>query len=150
MLQFTGVTDCEIFARIVTSDFRSANPQCSKAISKSWTTINNVTSTGQINLIMDLKRKRTKKKERTCSTLFENLSHFEICFLDEGKKWISENWNLCTAIKNASDVQALKDWLTDVYSNLAMVNYPYPTNFLIELPGNPVLVLHLAATFVHL
>jgi len=35
-------------------------------------------------------------------------------------------------------VTKLKAWLVDAYTNLAMVNYPYPTNFLADLPGNPV------------
>lgn len=30
------------------------------------------------------------------------------------------------------------DFLSDVYGNLAMVNYPYPTSFLANLPAYPV------------
>lgn len=30
------------------------------------------------------------------------------------------------------------EYLTDVYGNLAMVNYPYETSFLAPLPPNPV------------
>lgn len=45
---------------------------------------------------------------------------------------------MCRPLKNASDVKALKDWLSEVYGNLAMVNYPYPTSFLAPLPGYPV------------
>lgn len=58
--------------------------------------------------------------------------------LDEGKKWLSNNWKLCDSLKTAEHVQMLKDFLQEVYINLAMVNYPYETNFLAPLPGNPI------------
>lgn len=57
---------------------------------------------------------------------------------DAGKKIISKTWNLCTPLKTNVDVDMLVDWLTNVYINIAMVNYPYPTNFLVNLPGNPL------------
>ncbi|EGI66041.1 PREDICTED: lysosomal Pro-X carboxypeptidase [Acromyrmex echinatior] len=102
LLQFTDVVDCEVFARITTSDYKAANPTCSKLIQKSWNTITNVTSN------------------------------------DEGKKWLSDNWKLCEPLKTAEDVKTLKNFLQEVYIDLAMVNYPYETNFLAPLPGNPI------------
>ncbi|XP_011863698.1 PREDICTED: lysosomal Pro-X carboxypeptidase [Vollenhovia emeryi] len=57
---------------------------------------------------------------------------------DEGKKWLSDNWKLCEPLKTAEHVKTLKDFLEEVYINLAMVNYPYEADFLAPLPGNPV------------
>ncbi|CAL1674146.1 unnamed protein product [Lasius platythorax] len=62
----------------------------------------------------------------------------EVTSNDEGKKWLSNNWKLCEPLKTAEHVQTLKDFLQEVYINLAMVNYPYETNFLAPLPGNPI------------
>ncbi|XP_046435157.1 lysosomal Pro-X carboxypeptidase isoform X1 [Neodiprion fabricii] len=102
ILQFTGITECGAFARVVTSDFRIAHPECPQTILKSWTAIANVTST------------------------------------ENGRKWFSENWKLCQPLKNSSDIKVLKDFLTDIYGNLAMVNYPYASNFLAPLPAYPI------------
>ncbi|KYQ50108.1 Lysosomal Pro-X carboxypeptidase [Trachymyrmex zeteki] len=38
----------------------------------------------------------------------------------------------------SEDVKTLKNFLQEVYIDLAMVNYPYETNFLAPLPGNPI------------
>lgn len=102
ILQFTGFTTCEAFARIVTSDFAQAHEHCPKLIRKSWSVIDNATST------------------------------------DEGKKWLSNTWKLCQPLKNSSDINEFKSFLEDVYGNLAMVNYPYPANFLAPLPAYPI------------
>jgi lysosomal Pro-X carboxypeptidase len=53
---------------------------------------------------------------------------------------ISLRWKLCSPLKNDDDVLKLKEWISEVYVNLAMVNYPYSANFLAPLPGNPVKV----------
>jgi lysosomal Pro-X carboxypeptidase len=53
---------------------------------------------------------------------------------------LSTNWKLCKPLKTADDVKELKSWLSDVYTNLAMINYPYPSNFLVPVPANPISV----------
>ncbi|KAF5294855.1 hypothetical protein FQA39_LY00339 [Lamprigera yunnana] len=61
----------------------------------------------------------------------------EITSTHEGRQWLTDTWKLCEPLQE-SDIEYLLNWLQDVYSNMAMVNYPYPTNFLANLPGNPV------------
>uniref|UniRef100_A0A1B6MI79 Lysosomal Pro-X carboxypeptidase n=1 Tax=Graphocephala atropunctata TaxID=36148 RepID=A0A1B6MI79_9HEMI len=56
----------------------------------------------------------------------------------EGKSWLTSTWKLCEPLKSSQNVSDLKGYLDNVYANLAMVNYPYPTNFLAPLPGHPV------------
>ncbi|KAJ8984278.1 hypothetical protein NQ317_009762 [Molorchus minor] len=57
---------------------------------------------------------------------------------DTGKAFLSKLWNLCSPLKSQDDVDDLIEWLSNIYINLAMVNYPYPTSFLVPLPANPV------------
>uniref|UniRef100_A0A1B6D068 Lysosomal Pro-X carboxypeptidase n=1 Tax=Clastoptera arizonana TaxID=38151 RepID=A0A1B6D068_9HEMI len=100
--QFTGLTPCGAFNRVLTSAFKLSSKKCAKNIRKSWDVINQITNT------------------------------------DDGKKWLSDSWRLCSPIKNQENITSLKNYLIDVYGNLAMVNYPYPSNFLAPLPANPV------------
>lgn len=58
----------------------------------------------------------------------------------EGKSWLSQRWQLCTPLITKKNVMKLKEWVSDLYVNLAMINYPYPANFLTPLPENPVKV----------
>ncbi|XP_020292385.1 lysosomal Pro-X carboxypeptidase [Pseudomyrmex gracilis] len=62
----------------------------------------------------------------------------EVTSNDEGKKWLSDNWKLCEPLKTVENINTLKDFLQDIYIDLAMVNYPYETDFLAPLPGNPI------------
>jgi len=64
----------------------------------------------------------------------------DITNTDDGKAWLSSAWKLCSPLKKSDDVNKLKDYLNEVYANLAEVNYPYPSNFLAPLPGYPVKV----------
>ncbi|KAJ8941434.1 hypothetical protein NQ318_016066 [Aromia moschata] len=57
---------------------------------------------------------------------------------DTGKVMLSKLWNLCTPLKTKDDIDNIIDWLTNVYTDLAMANYPYPVNFLAPLPAYPV------------
>lgn len=61
-------------------------------------------------------------------------------FLAKGREWLSENWKLCTPLMTKKNVTKLKNWASELYVNLAMINYPYPANFLTPLPANPVKV----------
>jgi len=100
--QFTGLTPCDAFNRVVTADYTTVSLECSETIRKSWSAINRVLAN------------------------------------DTGKAWFSQNWNLCNALHNEQDTATLKQWLTDVWTNLAMVNYPYPAGFLAPLPAYPI------------
>ncbi|KAK9497275.1 hypothetical protein O3M35_004623 [Rhynocoris fuscipes] len=100
--QFTGMTSCTTYNRIVTSVFAQESPGCDKFIKKTWSLIDNIGST------------------------------------DAGKSWLTNQFKTCKPLKTANDIKNLKDWLTDLYGNLAMINYPYEANFLAPLPAYPV------------
>ncbi|KAI5699321.1 hypothetical protein M8J75_001095 [Diaphorina citri] len=57
---------------------------------------------------------------------------------NSGKQWLTDNWKLCTPLETTDDVQKFKGWIGDIYSTLAMVNYPYPNSFLRPVPGYPI------------
>ncbi|MQL74784.1 hypothetical protein Taro_007153 [Colocasia esculenta] len=59
---------------------------------------------------------------------------------DKGKEFngllnLSRTFHLCRKLNNT---QELSDWLSSAYSYLAMVDYPYPSEFLMPLPGYPI------------
>ncbi|XP_076817860.1 lysosomal Pro-X carboxypeptidase-like isoform X1 [Clavelina lepadiformis] len=98
---FPGLTNCEKYNQVVTSDFASTahGPQCVKNIKMAWSVINEtVAQTG-------------------------------------GLRKLSEIFHTCHQLKSAEE---LTDWIKDCWSNMAMVDYPYPANFLNPLPGWPV------------
>jgi lysosomal Pro-X carboxypeptidase len=41
-------------------------------------------------------------------------------------------------MKTPADVTQFKAYLNDLWINVAMMDYPYPTDFLMPLPGDPV------------
>ena len=63
-----------------------------------------------------------------------------VVFVDEGRAFLSNAFHLCKPLQKAEDVGILKSWLTDVWGNLAMVDYPYAANFLAPLPAWPIKV----------
>ena len=77
-----------------------------------------------------------------CKTLL--LSFFDsnnvTLFSGPGLRWLSEALHLCTPLTKLQDVQHLKDWIAETWVNLAMVDYPYESNFLQPLPAWPVKV----------
>ncbi|KAK4764942.1 hypothetical protein SAY86_026032 [Trapa natans] len=54
---------------------------------------------------------------------------------ENGLSALTKTFGLCRELRNAQD---LVDWLSSAYSYLAMVDYPYPSNFLMPLPGHPI------------
>ncbi|CAH2001817.1 unnamed protein product [Acanthoscelides obtectus] len=58
---------------------------------------------------------------------------------EKGRLTLSKSWSLCHNI-SSTEIDKLVDWLSDIYVNLAMANYPYPSKFLQPLPAFPVRV----------
>ena len=52
-----------------------------------------------------------------------------------GKKLLSDTFRTCKVI---TDTAQLTDFLQEVWGSLAMMDYPYPTNFMGDVPGWPV------------
>lgn len=57
-----------------------------------------------------------------------------------GVAWLNTNFRLCpsSVITSQANISRVKDYLTDLWTDLAMMDYPYPTDFLAPLPANPV------------
>ena len=53
----------------------------------------------------------------------------------EGLKQLTDIFRLCKPLKSGD---ILKDWLAEMYGDIAMGNYPYTTTFLAPLPAWPV------------
>ncbi|XP_066225673.1 lysosomal Pro-X carboxypeptidase-like [Saccopteryx leptura] len=100
--QFEDIVPCGVFMKIVTTDFRKNDPDCSESIRRSWDAMNRFSRTGA------------------------------------GLRWLSEALQLCTPLTSSQDVQHLKDWISETWVNLAVVDYPYEANFLQPLPAWPV------------
>ncbi|XP_063301035.1 lysosomal Pro-X carboxypeptidase [Pelobates fuscus] len=59
----------------------------------------------------------------------------------DGLQWLSDAFHLCSPLKTKEDVGNFKGWLIETWTNLAMVDYPYPANFLEPLPAWPIQVV---------
>ncbi|CAN1777414.1 Lysosomal Pro-X carboxypeptidase [Linum perenne] len=54
---------------------------------------------------------------------------------DNGLSLLTKTFNFCRELKSTGD---LVNWLESAYSYLAMVDYPYPSSFMMPLPGHPI------------
>jgi lysosomal Pro-X carboxypeptidase len=52
---------------------------------------------------------------------------------------LNEEFKMCEPLKKVEVVQ-FKGYLNEIWTNIAMMDYPYSTSFLMPLPGNPVKV----------
>lgn len=104
VLQFTGITPCNVYFQIITDDYQQASPLCPKTIKRSWNAINN---------------------------LVKN---------DSGLDFLTQTFRLCKPLTN-NDTYNFINWVSNTWQNAAMTNYPYPTSFLMPIPGHPVKVM---------
>ncbi|KAL2522446.1 Serine carboxypeptidase S28 family protein [Forsythia ovata] len=54
---------------------------------------------------------------------------------NDGLLHLTSTFRFCKKLETADD---LSNWLSSAYSYLAMGNYPYPSDFLMPMPGNPI------------
>ncbi|KFO30489.1 lysosomal Pro-X carboxypeptidase isoform X1 [Fukomys damarensis] len=57
-----------------------------------------------------------------------------------GLWWLAQALHLCSPL-TLDDVQHFKEWISETWVNLAMVDYPYESNFLQPLPAWPIKVV---------
>lgn len=69
------------------------------------------------------------------------IHHFlDLSSTEKGREQIMSLLSLCDPVRSQVDVLKVKYWLAETWFNLAMVDYPYPANFLEPLPGFPIKV----------
>ncbi|KAL1370955.1 hypothetical protein HN51_001169 [Arachis hypogaea] len=78
--------------------------------------------------------------KRESSTCFNYIKHSwnEITSIGQtrnGLVQLSNTFHFCQPLNKTDD---LWNWLESAYSYLAMVDYPYPANFMMPLPGHPI------------
>lgn len=78
--------------------------------------------------------------KRESTSCFNTIKESWDIIMSEGQKndglvQLGRTFHLCRKLQRIED---LSDWLESAYSYLAMVDYPYPSNFLMPLPGNPI------------
>jgi len=56
----------------------------------------------------------------------------------DGLTWFNNKLKFCKPLTTTKEVIDFKAYLSDLWTNIAMMDYPYPTTFLMPLPGNPV------------
>ena len=59
---------------------------------------------------------------------------------DKPSNWaeLGSAFNTCHAINSNEDIDTLYNYVMNAYVYLAMIDYPYPNDFLMPVPGWPV------------
>lgn len=55
-----------------------------------------------------------------------------------GLKNITDELHLCTPLENAADVDWMLRWSRNAFVMMSMMDYPYESSFMSNLPANPV------------
>jgi len=81
-----------------------------------------------------------KKADYNCPVTIKNGFDLLMQKADDASTYqnITEIFNLCSVPTNSSDVETLIETLSDSLGTMAMVDYPYPTTFVADLPAWPV------------
>ncbi|EFC48673.1 lysosomal carboxypeptidase [Naegleria gruberi] len=114
IFQFTGLTAPNVYNQICTEDFKKSS-----------------------NLA---------KYHETCDAVIKNgLSILNQYYQNNNPQILqklSSQFRICSpGIRTSADVNQLISWLTQAYNTLPMIDYPYPANFLMPLPGYPIQVI---------
>lgn len=77
-----------------------------------------------------------------CTYCIKNSWSFlrELATTEIGRRNLNTIFKFCpgSQVTHVDNATQLVNWLTDIYGNLAMINYPYETNFLNPVPAWPV------------
>ncbi|CAN8010443.1 unnamed protein product [Ixodes pacificus] len=119
--------------------FRLKYPHVTTAALAASAPILQFTGITPCNALNDVVTKAFAKESDQCTSAIR--TSFEVmrnqAATEEGAKALEEQFRLCQPLA-PSNYTVLRDWFVDVYTNLAMVNYPYPNQFLGPVPGHPV------------
>ncbi|KDP32128.1 hypothetical protein JCGZ_12589 [Jatropha curcas] len=78
--------------------------------------------------------------KRESTSCFNTIKESWHALVSEGQKenglvQLTETFHLCRKLNSTEE---LSNWLDSAYSYLAMVDYPYPSAFMMPLPGHPI------------
>ncbi|CAG2195723.1 PRCP [Mytilus edulis] len=81
-----------------------------------------------------------KHHNPTCADNIRNswMTINKVATTETGRKTIGDTFKLCKPLQSIEDVGTFKAWLQETWVDLAMVDYPYPSNFLEPLPAWPI------------
>jgi len=128
---------CDAFGRIVTADYTAQGAFCSETIRKSWVAIDNVTATADGMRIVTADY--TAQGAFCSETIRKSWAAIDnVTATADGMTWFNSQFKFCTPLTTVTQVIKFKSYLNDLWTNIAMMDYPYPTTFLMPLPGNPV------------
>ncbi|XP_049745599.1 lysosomal Pro-X carboxypeptidase isoform X3 [Elephas maximus indicus] len=94
-------------------------------------------------IFMEIVTRDFKKSGPNCSESIRRSWNVinRLATTSSGLQWLSEALHLCSPLTDFQDFRMLKDWISETWVNLAMVDYPYECNFLQPLPAWPIKVV---------